>query len=140
MIYTATCVASAEGHAVLITGAPGQGKSSLAMLLMDRGWALVSDDKTRLDHEDGKLNASPASHINGLIEIRNLGIVAAPQTIARAPVLLHIALDNGAPRFIESAALITLLDVPVPSIALYPDLTTAALKTEYALRLYGKRD
>jgi serine kinase of HPr protein (carbohydrate metabolism regulator) len=41
----ASTVAS-DGRAVLITGPSGSGKSDLALRLIDRGFALVSDDRT----------------------------------------------------------------------------------------------
>jgi len=42
-LYRASCV-SVAGKALLIEGAPGSGKSSLALALIDRGAMLVGDD------------------------------------------------------------------------------------------------
>ncbi|MEO1044802.1 MAG: serine kinase [Pseudomonadota bacterium] len=138
--YPASCVSSPEGHAVLISGASGSGKSSLCLLLMDRGWSLVSDDQTSLRDDGSSLMAGAAQHLAGLIEIRNLGIVEAPERAGEAPVVLHVSLDPEAPRFIDKAGSVILLGHTVPSIAICPDLAMAAIKTEYALRLYGKRE
>ena len=41
--WQATCVAIA-GRALLIEGAPGTGKSSLGLALIDRGAQLIGDD------------------------------------------------------------------------------------------------
>ena len=46
----ASCVAS-DGRAVLIAGPSGSGKSDLALRLMDRGFTLVSDDRTIIRKE-----------------------------------------------------------------------------------------
>lgn len=139
-LHPASCVADARGRAVLISGPSGSGKSSLCLLLMDRGFALVSDDQTALQVEHGQLIARAAPNIAGLIEVRNLGIIAAPRIAEQAVVSLALHLDVDAPRFIDAPQTQMLLDQAIPAIALCPDLATAAIKTEYALRVYGKTD
>ena len=55
--WQGTCVAiGARG--VMIEGAPGIGKSSLALALIDRGARLVADDVVLLRFENGALLAS----------------------------------------------------------------------------------
>ncbi|HEY6868656.1 MAG TPA: HPr kinase/phosphatase C-terminal domain-containing protein, partial [Novosphingobium sp.] len=86
MLYQATCVAIG-GRAVLITGEPGSGKSSLALALIDRGALLVGDDGVALAARAGRLLASPAPATTGLIEVRNVGLLTRP--VARGvPVAL----------------------------------------------------
>jgi HPr kinase/phosphorylase len=58
LLHQATCIAIAN-RAVLIEGEPGSGKSSLALVLIDRGAALVGDDGVRLETRAGRLLASP---------------------------------------------------------------------------------
>ena len=70
----ATCVAL-NGKGVLLRGAPGNGKSDLALRLIDEGWDLVADDYTELEADDGLLRASAPETIRGLLEVRGLGIV-----------------------------------------------------------------
>ncbi|WOE73797.1 HPr kinase/phosphorylase [Alterisphingorhabdus coralli] len=140
IVYPASCVASPDGHGVLISGPSGAGKSSLCLLLMDRGFKLVSDDQTQLQIRHNRLEAIPAPNIAGLIEIRNLGIVESPACATDIPIALYIRLDPDAPRFIEQPYQKTLLGHDVPSIAIWPDMATAPIKVEYALRLHGKRD
>lgn len=78
---------------MLITGASGAGKSSLALQLMALGALLVSDDKTCLSNtENGLLATAPAS-IKGLIEARGVGILAA-ETCPSAIVRLLVDLDR----------------------------------------------
>jgi HPr kinase/phosphorylase len=69
------------GHAVLIRGPSGSGKSRLAFDLLLAGRAgliapsvLVGDDRVHLSPHDGKLMVRPAPALTGLIEIRGLGI------------------------------------------------------------------
>jgi HPr kinase/phosphorylase len=80
----ATCV-SIGGRGVLLVGAPGSGKSDLALRLIDApGRAtgdaemktiLVSDDQVQIAKSADRLVASPPPALAGLLEIRGLGIV-----------------------------------------------------------------
>ena len=131
----ATCVAIV-GRGVLIEGAPGSGKSSLALALIDRGAVLVGDDGVMLGPQDGRLMAAPHPNTTGKLEVRNVGLVDMPVS-SPVPVALVISLDSQAPRFIERAAMITIGDVPLPWVQLYPDSAVLALRAEIALRTYG---
>src|SRR5258707_874813 len=64
-----------DGRAVLITGPSGSGKSDLTLLLLDRGFILVSDDQTLVRRENDHLVASAPSNIAGKLEVRGIGIV-----------------------------------------------------------------
>jgi len=59
-------------------GPSGVGKSDLAIRLIDGGAILVSDDQTEIRVQDGQLLASPPASIEGLIEVRYVGLVHAP--------------------------------------------------------------
>ena len=52
-LHQFTCVAI-KGRGVLIEGAPGSGKSSLALALIDRGAVLVGDDGVTLAAQGGR--------------------------------------------------------------------------------------
>ena len=86
---------------MLIEGPPGSGKSSLALMLIDRGATLIGDDGVLLEVRDGRLWALPPPNIAGLIEIRNVGIARLPA--GEAPVALVVRLDPAAARQPESA-------------------------------------
>ena len=60
---------------MLLRGAPGSGKSDLALRLIDDGAGLVADDYTELDAVDGQLFATVPQAIQGLLEVRGVGIV-----------------------------------------------------------------
>lgn len=132
--YRASCVALG-GRGLLIEGPPGSGKSSLALALIDRGATLVGDDGVVLELRDGRLWALPPPNIAGLIEIRNVGLVALPA--APAPLALAVRLDVAAPRYIETAEQLDLAGARLPLIRLWPDSPALALRAEWALRLHG---
>ena len=133
--HQATCVMVA-GRAVLIEGAPGVGKSSLALALIDRGAVLVGDDGVILESECGQLFASPPTRIAGMLEVRNLGIVDMP-SVAAAPVSMVLVLDAAAPRFVSNAETTVRAGVPLPLIRLWPDSPVLALRAELALKQFG---
>lgn len=132
--HQASCV-SIEGRGLLIEGPPGIGKSSLALMLIDRGARLVGDDGVLLEPRGGRLWALPPPTIAGLIEIRNVGLATLP--VEPAPVALVLRLDPAAPRLPESAEKTVLARVSVPLIRLWPDTPALPLRAEWALALHG---
>jgi HPr kinase/phosphorylase len=80
------------GKGVLLVGASGSGKSSLALHLMGLGAELVSDDRvTLLADGDGPRLARPEAS-PALIEARGVGLLHAA-CVASAP--LHLVVDLG---------------------------------------------
>ncbi|GEO00904.1 HPr kinase [Novosphingobium sediminis] len=135
MNHQATCVAIA-GRAVLIEGAPGAGKSSLALALIDRGAMLVGDDGVALERRGAHLLASPVPATAGLLEVRGLGFVTMP-VLAGVPVALVIVLTPDAPRFIEEPEQVTRHGAVLPLIRIWPESPVIHLRAELALRQYG---
>jgi HPr kinase/phosphorylase len=83
----ASCVACAgagapfgvsENAGVLLLGKSGSGKSDLALRLIAMGAKLVSDDRCEIFSDGDAILARPPRNIEGLMEIRGLGIVAVP--------------------------------------------------------------
>lgn len=134
--FAATSIAI-NGRAVLICGASGSGKSALALMMSDRGAQLISDDQTLLTQDETRLYAAAHPNIAGKIEVRNIGIVLLSHVDMPVPVCLKINLDPEAPRFIDAAHNEDILGHNIPAISLYPDLSIAPLKLDYALQLYG---
>jgi HPr kinase/phosphorylase len=108
----ASCVVVGEAG-VLIRGAPGTGKSTLAWNLTERARlggrfaALVSDDRTQLRNRHGRLIASPVPAIAGYIEARGAGIVTVvhePGVVVRLVVDLAAAAPARMPEPADSAA------------------------------------
>jgi serine kinase of HPr protein (carbohydrate metabolism regulator) len=127
----ASCVAI-EGRAVLIEGRSGEGKSDLALRLIDRGARLVSDDQTICQRQDGVLHACPPATIAGKIEVRGIGILEMDH-VARAPVALLIVILDSPPRFPEDARKRRVAGVDVPVLALAALEPSAPIKVELAL-------
>ncbi|MDP4574631.1 HPr kinase/phosphatase C-terminal domain-containing protein [Qipengyuania sp. G39] len=123
------------GRALLIEGAPGVGKSSLALALIDRGAVLIGDDAIELVVQDGALIAAPPPNTSGLIEVRNIGLVELPT--ARAPVALVLKLDPDAPRFPMEVPTTVMADIFVPLLPFAPGDATQALRAEHALAKHG---
>lgn len=71
----ASAVAFGPSRGVLILGASGSGKSRLALALIAEGAQLVADDQVFLARSDDALFARAPRSIEGLIEVRGLGIL-----------------------------------------------------------------
>lgn len=132
--HQATCVAI-DGRGVLIEGETGLGKSSLALALIDRGAKLVGDDGLLIEAREGRLWALPHPNIEGLLEIRNVGLATLPAS--PAPVALVIRLDRNSVRLPDGPEYIELGGMRVPMIKLCPDASSLALRAEWALALHG---
>jgi serine kinase of HPr protein (carbohydrate metabolism regulator) len=77
-------------RAVLITGAPGAGKSDLALRLIGRGWRLIADDYAHVVASGGALYAIAPETITGRMEARGVGVVPA---CARGLTRLSLAVE-----------------------------------------------
>jgi serine kinase of HPr protein (carbohydrate metabolism regulator) len=130
------CVAIG-GRGVLIDGAPGSGKSSLALALIDRGAMLVADDGVMLEAQGGRLIAAPHPRIARKLEVRNVGLVDFPVSTP-VPVALVLRLDDTAPRFVEAAERMEIVGIALPLVRLWPESPVLALRAELALTRYGR--
>jgi HPr kinase/phosphorylase len=129
---------------VLIRGASGSGKSSLALALIDRDPAanvLVSDDHVALSAEAGRLVASALPAIAGLLEVRGIGLLRVPH-VASAAIDLVVDLHTLAecPRLPDEAeATVSLAGIAVPRIFIAIGLPDAAPRVRAALTLERQR-
>lgn len=136
MIAHQASVVAIGGAALMIEGAPGSGKSSLALALIDRGAVLVGDDAVLLEPAGDTLLAHPHPRVAGLIEVRNVGLITLPAAHA-VPVALVVWLDPLAPRHVEAAERTQRAGVALPLLRLWPDSPVLALRAEAALARYG---
>ena len=130
MVHAST-VAS-DGRAVVISGASGSGKSDLALPLLDRGFALVSDDQTMLRRDGDRLIASAPSTIAGKLEIRGIGIVEMNH-VDDVPVALLVVLASDIERLPDDDRERQILGVALPVISI--DALTASAPSKIAVAL-----
>jgi len=131
----ASCVAI-DGRAVLITGPSGSGKSDLTLRLLDRGFALVSDDQTLVKKTATRLTASAAPTIRGKLEIRGIGIVEMEQ-VDDQPVALVVELTSDIQRLPDDSRERPIMGVAVPLISVDAMSASAASKVALALDRLG---
>ena len=97
------------GRGVLILGASGSGKSSLALACISIGAILVGDDYIDLSVDQGAIIARHPPNISGLIEIAKVGVLkcahiestklalaidVSQAEVERLPPQRHIALQD----------------------------------------------
>lgn len=142
----ATCLlVGAKG--VLIRGAPGAGKSRLALALIDdaarrgRFARLVGDDRVVLEAAGGRLVARAPAGIAGLIERRGLGIErVAFEPAAVLALVADIVADDALERLPEEASRRTVLAcIALARLAVPGDPARAVPLVEAALAALPER-
>ena len=108
----ATTVAYA-GRAALIRGASGSGKSGLALQMIALGAGLVADDRTILERRDDTVFARCPETIQGRIEARGVGILAAPPA-GPARLAMVVDMDTEEADRLPDLHQIEILGVPLP--------------------------
>ncbi len=119
------------GQAVVIEGASGDGKSDLALRLIDRGAVLVSDDRTTLTRDGDRLTAQAPARMAGRMEVRGLGIVSVPHT-GDVPVALLVRV-GGEDERLPAREEREIAGVTVRLLSVDAFRPSAAIKVEWAL-------
>jgi len=129
------------GFGAILRGAPGAGKSDLALRLMDRGHTLIGDDQIQLTRKGESVMIAPVEQLAGLLEVRGLGILRVPN-IAK-DVLLACVIDLHDHRDIDrlppADEQITVLTVPIRRFHVDPFDASAPLRVEMAMDLVLNR-
>src|SRR5690348_8145186 len=125
-----------DGRAVLISGPSGSGKSDLTLRLIDRGFTLVSDDRTVVKRDGNRLLAASAQNIGGKLEIRGIGIVDVDH-VSDVPVALIVELKSDIERIPDDSCERLILGVRVPLISIDAMTASAAAKVTFALDRMG---
>ena len=125
---------------ILLLGRSGSGKSDLALRLIARGAKLVSDDRTELFVERGRLTARAPAAIKGMLEVRGLGVIALPSA-AKARIALAVSLDGAGARLPRPEYYKSPFDLsaPVPLIRLAPFEASAPEKIALAAAAFAHR-
>ena len=121
-----------DGRAVLISGPSGSGKSDLALRMLDRGFTLVSDDRTIIRKEGERLLASAPGTIKGKLEVRGVGIVEM-ESLDNVPVAMVVELRSDIERFPDDGRERLILGTAIPLISV--DATTASAPSKVAVAL-----
>ena len=112
-VLHASCVCVGM-RGLLIRGAAGSGKSSLALELISRGARLVADDRVIVFRSgEGRVVARAPTALGGRIEARGLGILAAPAAKS-ARLVAIVDLDHPETCRLPESRVFRLLDVDLP--------------------------
>ena len=124
------------GRALLIEGVSGSGKSSLALALIDRGATLIGDDAITVTRQGETLHASPPPNTEGLLEVRNVGVISLPATTGQVALLLTI--DPNAPRYPLELVHREIEGIEIPELPFAAGDVAQAMRAEYALNKHGR--
>lgn len=115
----ASCV-EINKKGVLIYGPSGSGKSDLALrLIMEQGAKLVADDRVNLQILKGKISATAPTILEGLLEVRGVGIVKFPSVSTDLSLAVRLVEKREmVERFPESETY-EFGGVKIPQISLY---------------------
>ena len=113
-------------RAVLIRGSSGAGKSRLALDLIDAAQSgrvpfarLVADDRALIEAASGRLLVRPGPGLEGLIEVRGLGIRRLQfEPVAVVGLVIDLAADDAARLPEDENTWTTLAGVRLPRLAL----------------------
>jgi serine kinase of HPr protein (carbohydrate metabolism regulator) len=127
-----------DGRAVLICGPSGSGKSDLALRLLDRGFRLVSDDRTIVRKDGSKLIASAPETIKGKLEVRGVGIVEM-ESVSDIPLAMVVELTSDIERLPEDDRERLIMGTGIPMIRVDAMTASAPSKVGVALDQLGLR-
>jgi serine kinase of HPr protein (carbohydrate metabolism regulator) len=132
----ATCVVL-QNFGVLLLGKSGAGKSDLALrLIADRGARLVADDRVDITAKDGKIQASAPQILQGLLEVRGVGIIKT-DFVPSAEIKLVVELVSSSTDIerMPEPSFYQIQDMSIPKICLNPFEISATAKILAALSL-----
>ncbi len=115
-------------RAALIRGPSGSGKSSLAFALLQAAQAgalpfarLVGDDRVHVEAHHGRLIVRPAATLEGLIEIRGVGLRRLPfEPLAAVDLVIDLAAADAERLPAQAARTATVEGVTLARLAVAP--------------------
>jgi HPr kinase/phosphorylase len=145
-VTTHGVLVSIHNQGILITGAPGVGKSYAALMLLDRGHQLIADDVIQLENQHNHLIGHCPPNLAGLLKVRGLNLVnvenifggQALQVTHRIDYVIHLAkIDDEQLNSLNGTTdEIMLCDISIPRITLMPSYSNMAFMIELAIKNY----
>lgn len=141
-----TCVAAGQ-NAILLRGESGAGKSDLALRFLhlqntntqNQDHCLVADDRVIVSCKQGKLIARAPENIEGLIEVRGIGLIPCkfvPQ--AELKIVADLVPQEQVPRMQYPYCEDSYTEIEglrIPCIKIFPFETSAPIKLKYWIDL-----
>lgn len=134
----------AGAHAVLIRGPSGSGKSRLALALLNAAPSLlpfarlIADDRVHAQAHHGRLLLRPAAKLEGLLEIRGIGIRKfAFEPVAVAGLVVDLDAPDAARMPADTALTAEIEGVELTRLPVAPGTDALPLVVEV---LRGSRD
>ncbi len=84
------CIAN---KGILIVGAAGSGKSSLAFELLHHHHQLIADDCIEFQQQDGLIVGHCPPLLSGLLHQREIGLINVPKLFGHAAIITHHPVD-----------------------------------------------
>lgn len=112
---------SFHNKGILFIGKSGAGKSDVALrMIMEKGATLVADDRVDLEYLDGVLYGSCPQNIQGLLEIRNVGIGQFEyKSKEKISLCIELCEDKNALERLPNDEYVDFLGVSVTKLKLY---------------------
>jgi serine kinase of HPr protein (carbohydrate metabolism regulator) len=139
IVHATLIVRFMEGRwrGALLRGPSGSGKSDLALRAVAKDWRLVADDRVKLWISGGQLYGRPPAQLNGLFEVRGLGVVAEP-ALRFSTISLVVDVCDAPDRMPVPQATV-LLGTSVPALRLPLREPSSLAKLERALATMLRR-
>ena len=116
----------------LITGSSGLGKSDLMVRAFETGFRLVADDRTVVWASDGLAFGRAPQALDGLIELRGLGVVSEP-ALPLTEIGLVVRCEQEPPERMPEPELDLVAGLPTPVLRLTALEASAPAKLGRAL-------
>lgn len=126
-LYQHGVLTAIKGKGLLITGAAGTGKSSLALELLSMGFQLIADDSIKIASINNRIIGSCPPLLERILHTRELGLISIPKVFGDQAWLSQHTIDyvvelqiqvNKDPDLTNKNEQFTILDKKLPFITL----------------------
>ena len=129
---SAVCI---KDRGVLFLGDSGSGKSDISLrMIANHGAKLISDDRVDVQNINNHLIASAPKYIQGLLEVRGVGIIDI-HTISQSEINLVVQLTTSSIDRMPKNSTFEIEGVAIPFIKINPFEASSTAKVLAALRL-----